>query len=172
MIPRRMEAPGIKGKLYGNINKIFKREHSYSDFLYFKLIAMVPFLIAIVSIAQHSWIWTVIYLGWIVIHVLVIYRLLCTHCPHYAAREGKTCCHFIWSMPGVFARQPRSIGPGSKVGIAFMIVISSLFPFFWLVQDLILMVLYIMSLAVLFTTMIKYECVRCSNLHCPKNQTE
>jgi hypothetical protein len=95
---------------------------------------------------------------------------LCTHCPHYGARNGNTCCHFIWSTPAIFTKRPGPLRPGSIIGIVFMLMVSSLFPIYWLFQELQLLIIYILSLAVLFATMMKYECTQCSNLHCPKNQ--
>jgi hypothetical protein len=147
-----------------------KNEHTYIDFLYYKLITLVPFLAAIFSIARHSWGWTGIYLCLIVIHVFIIYRLLCTHCPHYGTRNGATCCHFIWSAPAMFKKHPGPLGKMSIIIIVFMLMVTSLFPMYWLLQELELLVIYFLSLAVLFATMMKYECTRCKHLSCPKNQ--
>jgi hypothetical protein len=149
-----------------------KTEHTHFDFLYYKLVTLPPFLAAIFSIARHSWVWTVAYLVWVLFHVFTIYRLLCTHCPHYGARNGKTCCHFIWSTPPIFRKRPGPLKTGAVIAIVFMLMISSLFPMYWLFQEPDLLVLYLLTLGVLFATMMKYECTRCRHLDCPKNQVK
>jgi hypothetical protein len=147
-----------------------KQRHTRVDFLFYKLVTLVPFAAALMAIAKHSLVWSASYLLWILFHVLVIYRLLCTHCPHYGADDGKTSCHFIWKTPAFYRKRPGAMGAMSQIGLVVMLAVSSLAPMPWLLRELDLLVLYLLSLGVLFATMMKYECTRCANLDCPKNQ--
>lgn len=147
-----------------------KCRHTHGDFLYYKLVTLVPFVAALMAIGQQSVLWLGIYLGWIALHVVVVYRLLCTHCPHCAADNGHTNCHFIWYGPPVFRARPGPLNLAAKLGLVVMLTLSSLFPLPWLIGRPELLVLYVLSLGVLFATMMKYECPRCSHETCPKKQ--
>jgi hypothetical protein len=152
----------------GNVSVV--KEYSHSDFLYYKLVTLVPFFTAMVSIWKDSWIWLAAYLLWIAFHVLAVYRLLCTHCPHYGAREGKTYCHFIWATPQLYKKRNGALSNWEKTSLMVMLAFSTLFPVYWLINQIELLIIYFLSLAVLFATMMKYECTRCAHIHCPKNQ--
>jgi hypothetical protein len=147
-----------------------KYGHNHLDFLYFKLVTAVPFLTALVGLWRASAWLAPLYLAWVALHVTVVYRLLCTHCPHYGASDGKTNCHFIWRTPAIFKQRPGPQGLGSKLGLVLMLAASSLFPVYWLARDPALLIIYLLSLCVLFATMMRYECTRCVHLDCPKNQ--
>ena len=98
-------------------NSPLKQKYSLSDFLFYKLLAAVPFSIALIAIFEQSIGWSTAYLIWMAFHFVVTYRLLCTHCPHYAAVEDKTCCHFIWGTPPMFKKRPGPLSLGEKAGV-------------------------------------------------------
>jgi hypothetical protein len=133
-------------------------------------VSVVPLAAAVFAIAQESWTWLALYLGWLLVHMVVVYRVLCTHCPHYGAEDGVTSCHFIAKVPMLFKRREGPLKPVSMVVLMLMLSFSSLAPVPWLLRHPDLMVLYFLSLGVLFATMMKYECTRCKNFNCPKNQ--
>ena len=147
-----------------------KRAHTHTDFLYYKLVTAVPFFTALAGIWRAEP-WNIApYVVWFGVHMLTVYRILCTHCPHYGSADGKTNCHFIWKAPKLFHPRPGPQSIWSKLGLVLMLMISSLLPVYWLAEDWALLVIYFLSLGVLFTTMMKYECTRCIHLDCPKNQ--
>jgi hypothetical protein len=149
---------------------ILKSRHTHGDFLFYKLVSVVPLAAAVFAIAQESWTWLALYLGWLLVHMVVVYRVLCTHCPHYGAEDGVTSCHFIAKVPMLFKRREGPLKPVSMGVLMLMLSFSSLAPVPWLLRHPDLMVLYFLSLGVLFATMMKYECTRCRNFNCPKNQ--
>jgi hypothetical protein len=99
----------------------------------------------------------------------VVYALLCTRCPLYAADQGKTRCHFIWGWPAFFKPNPGRMGTLPKLSLLVSLGISSLFPIPWLIFRWELLFIYLFSLAGLFATLMKYECRQCSHYECPKN---
>ena len=137
---------------------------------YYKLVTAVPFFTAAYAVFSQSTAWGIVYLLLVLVHMTVVYRLLCTHCPLYAAQGGKTNCHFIWGAPGFFKARPEKAGPASTAGLVVSLMVTALFPLPWLIERWELLVVYFLGLGVLFATLMKYECKRCEHHGCPKNQ--
>ena len=146
-----------------------KERHTLLDFLYFKLLTAVPLFSVLVGFWRTSPLMIISYLLWIGIHITLVYRLLCTHCPHYGAYNGKTQCQYLWAIPAFFKAQPGPQAFYEKLGVNILLLISILFPVKWLIESWELLIIYFLSLAVLLITMMRYECTRCINLDCSHN---
>jgi hypothetical protein len=99
----------------------------------------------------------------------LVYRLLCTHCPHYGAYSGKTHCHYLRAIPGFFKTQPGPQSFWEKAIVNTLLLISILFPVNWLLESWELLIIYFLSLAILLITMMRYECTRCIHFDCSHN---
>lgn len=147
-----------------------KTQHSFSDFLYFKLLTAVP-LVTVLAGFWRTQPWMIIaYVVWIAIHMTVVYRILCSHCPHYGNYQGKTQCLYLWGVPAVFKANPAAQNILEKLGVKLLLMLSILFPIYWLLQSLDLLLIYLLSIAVLLITMMRYECTRCVHLDCSHNK--
>jgi hypothetical protein len=146
-----------------------KEQHNYLDFLYFKLLTAVPLFTVLVGFWRTSPLMIAPYILWIAIHMTLVYRLLCTHCPHYGAYDGKTQCHYLWAIPAIFKTQSGPQSFWEKAGVNALLLISILFPVNWLLESWELLIIYLLSIAVLLITMMRYECTRCIHLDCPHN---
>jgi hypothetical protein len=151
---------------------VLKKQHTYIDFMYFKLLTAVPLVAVLVGFWRTEPTMIIPYFIWIGMHMTVVYRLLCTHCPHYGATNGKTRCQYIWSIPPVFKKRPHPQTIFEKIAINMLLLISILFPVFWLYRNLELLIIYFLSIVVLLTTMMRYECTRCIHADCSHNQTK
>jgi len=144
---------------------------AFSDYLYFKLLTLVPFFTALIGMWQNAstlW-WIAGYLGVITWHTNITYRLFCPHCPYYRQSHKTTKCIMIWGIPKLYREKPE---PASKMVSTLIIVdilITSIFPMYWLWQTWYLFVIYILSLTLLLVSLIKNECSRCIWFDCAKN---
>ena len=148
----------------------YKEKHNYLDFLYFKLLTSVPLFTVLVGF-WHSQPWMILaYVAWIALHMTLVYRLLCTHCPHYGVNKGKTECHYLWAVPAIFKARPGPQNFFEKLGVKALLGVSILFPVYWLARNWELLVIYLLSVAVLLITMMRYECTRCIHFDCSHNR--
>lgn len=156
-----MQCQGQKG---------IKPKHTYLDFLYFKLLTAVPLVAVIAGFWQTNPFMIIPYGVWIAIHMAMVYRLLCTHCPHYGAYGGKTQCLYLWGIPPVYKARPNPQTFLEKTGVQLLLLVSILFPVYWLSEHWELLLIYLLSIAVLLITMMRYECSRCAHLACVHNR--
>ncbi len=141
-----------------------------SDYFYFKLLTAVPFFTALVAIYEYAgtlW-WIAAYLGVIFWHINITYCIFCPHCPYYW--QGKTCkCIMIWGVPKFYKNQFTPASLLIQSIIIFDILITTVFPIYWLWQDWKLMIIYSLSWMVLVCSLLKVECTRCIWFTCTKN---
>lgn len=146
-----------------------KKEHKPYDCLFWGMIVSIPIIIACVSIARNSVYWFVVYLAVFIISQILIYKFLCTHCPHYCKKSKKLQCMFLWNMLKIFKPKPGSWKLIDKIVIPVSIITICLFPIYWIWQDKLLFIIYIISGINFMLTLKKYECSRCIYFHCPMN---
>lgn len=163
----------VKGdKKMNNQDCQLKSQHRFLDFLYWIMVASLPFITACLAIGSISIGWLIFYFILCILLVTAIFRYFCTHCPHYT-QNGKTLkCMFFWWMPKFFKAQP---GPLTKIDKTVSIlspVIIAFLPIYWLLLQPAFLIIYILSLSVLATTMKRYECSRCVYSQCPSNTAE
>lgn len=142
-----------------------------SDYLYFKLLTVLPFFTAVYAIWQHAnslW-WLVGYLLVIAWHTNLTYKLFCPHCVYYKQSSRTTKCIMIWGVPKFYKDKK---GPASKAVSTLIIVdilLVSVFPLYWVLWSWHLLVIYLLSLLILLISLIKNECSRCICFDCAKN---
>lgn len=148
-----------------------KSRHTHLDFWYYKLLTAVPLFTVLVGFWKTQPFMILIYLLWIATHISLVYRFLCSHCPHYGAYDGKTQCLYLWGVPPVYKARPGAQSGFEKAMVMALLGVSILFPTFWLFKNPELLVIYLLSIGVLLSTMMRYECTRCVHETCPHCMT-
>jgi hypothetical protein len=74
-------------------------------------------------------------------------------------------------VPAVYCARPVPQNFVEKIGVKLLLLISILFPVYWLLQNFELLIIYLLSIAVLLITMMRSECTRCAHLNCAHNRT-
>jgi hypothetical protein len=143
-----------------------KKKHEFLDHLYWNLVLSVPIITACMAILRHSLSWFIFYAVAGIALVISIYRFFCTHCPHYIQSHRTTKCMFFWGIPKFFASRPEPLNLFDKAVSIISPTIIILLPLYWLIFELDLLVIYLLSLAVLFSTIRRNECGRCIHFHC------
>jgi hypothetical protein len=146
-----------------------KTECTPYEWLYWGLLILTPVIIASVAIARYSLEWTAYYLITAFFMQIIIFRFLCTHCPHYC-KEGKLLrCMFLWNVPKIFRPRPGAWKSIDKIMLSFAGGVTILFPGYWLWKDKLLLVLYILTGLIFVITLKKFECGRCTYFDCMSN---
>ena len=146
-----------------------RERYTFIDFLYYMTLLAIPIFTAFYAISIRSNSWLVFYILLCIAAVAVIYRYYCSHCPHYT-REGRTTqCMFFWGMPKFFSRRPKPLGPLDKSLALIAPTIVFIFPLYWLLDRLGLLVIFILSLLAFLTTVRRIECRQCIYFNCPVN---
>ena len=146
-----------------------KTQHKFSDFLYWNSVLAVPFVTACIAIFKTSILWLIFYIAICIVLTTVIYRFYCTHCPHYTQSKNTTKCMFFWGIPKFFNSRPGPLTLFEKTVSMTAPAIILFFPFYWLILQPGLLVIYVLSLAVFVTTIRRNECHRCVYFNCPAN---
>lgn len=148
-----------------------KTFYTFTDYISWTLLTLIPILTAIYGISRTSLIWTAVYLIVMAIcFAVIIYRFFCTHCPHYKNTGQSTKCIFLWKVPAYFTPRPGPLGFFDKLMVAAGFIIALLFPVYWLLAHPLLLIIYALSWAVIVIFLNKYECIRCINSDCPMNR--
>ena len=147
-------------------------KHTYSRFLYYKLLTLVPFCTAVIAITRYSETiyWTLGYIGICLLHAGIVFTIKCPHCAHYRNDEKKHNCFMFWGVPKIYKKRP---GPESRfVGIYVPIAMAVLtfFPIYWLRFQWELLLLYFLSWGVLVASISLNECPRCIYFDCGNNR--
>lgn len=147
-----------------------KKKHTFLDCVYWYLLALVPLGAACLAIVSDSLVWVFVYLAVFLFHFLVVEcRFFCSHCPHYFNAEGRVRCMFLWGVPRFFRPRPGPLSALDKSMMVWGFTVMLLFPLYWLLQQPLLLAVYVAGWLIIGLTMKKYECCRCIYLHCPLN---
>ena len=146
-----------------------KMHHKFSDYVYWNLLVSVPIITACIAILKNSIVLLILYIIVCICLMIVVYRFFCTHCPHYTQSANKTKCMFFWGMPKYFNPRPGPLNLFEKAISLIAPIIMILLPFYWLILQPGLLVIYFLSLAVFGATIRRNECGRCIYFHCPAN---
>lgn len=149
--------------------KWLKNKHEFVDYLYWNLVLSVPVISACLAILRHSMLWFLFYIIVCIGLLASVYRFFCTHCPHYIQGYRTTKCMFLWGIPKFFKARPQPLNFFEKAVSIFAVIIMICLPFYWLIFELDLLVVYLLSMAVLLLTIRRNECGRCIYFHCPVN---
>lgn len=146
--------------------------HEFRRYVYYKLLTLIPVSTAVIAIARHSdaFYWPFVYIGLCLAHAGVMFTIKCPHCPHYHG-DGRTLrCFMIWGAPKIVrpksGPEHRLVGVYAPIG---MLVLTA-FPIYWLRFEWELLLVYVLSVAVVVTSIGINECSRCINFACGHNQ--
>ena len=147
-----------------------KTGHRFSDCIYWNLFILIPLITACVGIARQSVFWLIVYLLLsVVVFFVVVLKFFCTHCPHYIQGAKTTKCMFFWGVPKFFKAKSEPLKLFDKTVAVVVSLVITLLPLYWLSLQPGLLVIYFLSVIVLFTTLRRYECRRCIYSQCPSN---
>ena len=147
-----------------------KKHYSFSDFLFYICLLLVPFVTAAIAILKNSIWWTIVFVGIGIGFTMLILRFYCSHCPHYT-REGKILkCIFFWGLPKFFKKRPGKLDYIDKMITFSATIVLLVFPLYWLLMELGLLTIYILSLIGLGAAIYRNECERCIYFECPMNK--
>jgi hypothetical protein len=146
-----------------------KKQHRFTDFLYWNLVIAVPFFTACAAILKYSTAWLIIYIIAGLVCVITIYKFYCTHCPHYTRNTGTTKCMFFWGIPKFFKPDSGPLSLLDKAVTFLTVTVIVLLPVYWLILQPGFMIIYILSIAVFLMTVRRNECGRCIYFNCPVN---
>ncbi len=166
-ITRKKKSKGTKN-MNGSEKKL-KKKHEFADHLYWNLVLSVPVITACMAILKDSVLWFIFYALACLSLVISIYRVFCSHCPHYIQGHRTTKCMFLWGIPKFFKSRPEPLNLFEKAVSIMAPTVMILLPVYWLAFQLDLLVIYSLSLGVLFSTIRRNECGRCIHFHCPVN---
>lgn len=148
-----------------------KTRHRFGGCVYWNLFILIPLITACIGIARRSIFWMVVYiLLSIVVFFVAVYKFFCTHCPHYIEGSGSVRCMFFWGIPKHFKPRPGPYSMPELFVTAVCLLVWVVFPLYWLYLYPGFLAIYVVSLAVLISTLGRYECGRCIHFDCPGNK--
>ncbi len=144
---------------------------SLGKFLHYKLMTIIPVLIAIVSIKRYSegYIWLLIYFLLLLLHLSIMYSLKCPHCPYYKNGKKSFSCFIYWKSPKLWAERTTPASPIVKIYAPIGIAYLSIYPVYWVRFEWELLLVYFLSLAALLISILKNECSKCLYYECGNN---
>jgi hypothetical protein len=145
------------------------------DLMHFLLIAAPSFLsggAGIYSLGAYGLIpWLIVIIGYF---GFVEIRVMCSHCPHYAEEGSSLKCWANYGSPKIWKYRPGPMTYWEKVVFLGGFVIVWGYPLFFLIYglQLLLLAVYLLTVAGFFTTLRMFLCSRCMNFACPLNRVE
>ena len=143
------------------------------DLFHFLLISLPPFLLGGVCIYNQS-VWLLVF--WILIVIaffgFIEIRVMCSHCPHYAEEGTSLKCWANYGAPKLWKYRPGPMSILEKIVFFSGFVIVWGYPLVILVfsGQWFLFLVYIITTAGFFMTLINFLCVQCMNFACPLNR--
>jgi len=130
---------------------------------------LAPIIVASASAVRASLSWLVVYVLTVLVMQIIIDRFLCTHCPHYCRDEPRLHCLSLWNTRKMFTARAGSWHLGDTIVLSLALAILVLFPVYWIMRDIVLPIVYLISLIKFMSTLRRYECSRCIYFGCPAN---
>ena len=143
------------------------------DLVHFLLISLPPFLLGGVGIYNQS---VSLLVFWILIVIaffgFVEIRVMCSHCPHYAEAGASLKCWANYGAPKLWKYRPGPMSELEKIIFfsGFVIVWGSPLVVLVLSGQWFLLLVYGMTTAGFFMTLINFLCTQCMNFACPLNR--
>lgn len=145
------------------------------DLVHFLLVSLPPFLLGGLGIYNQS-AWLMVF--WIFLVVaffgFVEIRVMCSHCPHYAEQGTSLKCWANYGAPKLWKYRPGPMSILEKIVFFSGFVIVWGYPLVVLVVtgQWFLLLVYGITTAGFFMTLINFFCVQCMNFACPLNRVE
>ncbi len=143
------------------------------DLTHFLLISLPPFLLGGAGIYKQS-VWLLVF--WILFVIaffgFIEIRVMCSHCPHYAEQGTSLKCWANYGAPKLWKYRPGPMLTLEKIVFFSGFVIVWGYPLVILVfgGQWFLLLVYGITTAGFFMTLITFLCVQCMNFACPLNR--
>lgn len=128
-------------------------------------------IVGAVGILMASLVWGLIYAAFVVIGLFgIVLSCLCSHCPY--PYEYDTCLF----LPVALVKKLRKYNPDplkkyEKFGFAFVMAGQVIIPQYWLVENIILLIVFwALCLPTFFVALPLYYCKHCRLFSCPFNK--
>ena len=154
------------------VRKILHCHFTLGDLIHFYLIVSPTFLLGGAGIYHIGGWWLT---SWLLIIIgffgFVEIRVLCSHCPHYA-EEGKSLrCWANYGSPKIWRFRPAPLAYWEKAILFAGFALVWGYPLIFLIADLqlLLLMVYLLTVAGFFMTLRRFLCSECMNFACPLN---
>jgi hypothetical protein len=148
---------------------------SLKDWIHFLLIAFPPFLLGGAGIYYvNGW----LLIPWIAFSLaffgFIEIRVMCSHCPHYAEPLTSLKCWANYGSPKLWKYRPGPMSMIEKIIFFGGFVVVWGVPLLILVfgKQFFLLLVYSMTTAGFFMTLINFMCSQCMNFACPLNRVD
>ena len=144
---------------------------SLGHFIYFKLQTVVPVFIASFAIIKYSGniFWLLLYFALCLFHAGIMYSIKCPHCRYYRNGEKNFSCFIFWNTPKLWKERTNPASGIVKIYAPIGVLYLSFYPVYWLTFQWELLVIYFLSLGIILTSILKFECSRCIYFECSNN---
>jgi hypothetical protein len=150
--------------------KELKERYTLSDFLFYTCLLVVPLLTAAIAIGRHTIAGLIGFFILAVVAVSLVLKFFCSRCPHYTRDDKLLRCIFFWNLPKFFAPRPGELNATDRLVAWAAPAVLLAFPLMWLVHELDLLVIFLLSLANFAAAVRRHECLRCIYYACPLNK--
>ena len=145
----------------------------WKDLLHFYLISIPPFLLGGSGIYRQSgWVLVIWICCLVAFFGFIEIRVMCSHCPHYAEAERSLRCWANYGAPKLWRYRPGPMSISEKIVFfgGFMVIWG--YPLLVMVVSVqwFLLLVYSMTTAGFFMTLMTHWCVQCMNFACPLNR--
>jgi hypothetical protein len=144
----------------------------FAMFIYYKIATFIPAFIGMYAIYRYgeSSLWVFGYVLTFLIHVSIVYRIKCPHCTYYQLPGKKLQCMWLWGIPKIYRENPNPESPLNRVYVPVGMAVVMFFPVYWLLSNLLLLVLYFVFTAVMVASLFMSTCSRCTYFGCTHNR--
>ena len=128
-------------------------------------------LVGAIGIFSVSLVWGLIYIGFALIGLFgIVLSCLCSHCPY--PYEHDTCLFLPVSLVKRLRKyNPDPLKKHEKFGFVFVMAGLVVIPQYWLVQNIILLIVFwVLCLPTFFLVLPFYYCKHCRLFTCPFNK--
>lgn len=140
-----------------------------------KLYAQLSFttmgIVGTVGIILIDWILVIPYIivYWYCIPGIIMKHLTCPRCPHYF--EFNDCLQLPMFLTKILVKQqkPYPFSTFEKVLFHFIFIFIPIYPIYWLLQNVPLLIIFLICAVMWFSGQFFYFCKKCRNKECPYN---
>lgn len=128
--------------------------------------------VALYGIAKQDPFWASVYGTWCVLGFAVaVLPVICARCPYPS--EFNTCLFLPPRLlRAIYPYREGEMSLFGKISSFIALVGMAVIPFFWLIRDPLLLILYLAIGLPVWSVFPAYYCRRCRNFGCPANRAE
>lgn len=143
------------------------------DVISYYLLLSPAMLLGGAGIYHASGWWLIV--PWVLIIIgcfsVVLTRVLCSHCPHYAEEGSSLRCRANYGSPKIWKYHPGPMAFWEKAVFFVSFGIVWAYPVYFMITvfQAFLLVVYLLTSAGFVVTLKMYSCTQCMNFACPMN---